>query len=245
MGVFQDSWNRWRPMVSERTEIALTAFGLGFVAAVSFTCIALHLFAGASAWVYAFGAYLFTVVAVFHMSEFVVAAEYRPHDASPRSFMIFHSPAFLIANGVAWFEFVVCGCWLRLSYHPEPTTASVTFFTLVALGSYAVRVLAMVQCGSNFALMVETSKRPQHRLVTHGVYAYLRHPSYFGWFWYAITTQLIALNPVCFVLFVAASWYFFNDRIRDEEAILASERFFGAEYVAYRKRTSVGIPWIG
>ena len=245
MRLFQDGWARHRPGVNEKTEIALTAFALGVAATAAVIAMGSHLFGSASTWMYAFGAYLLAVVAVFHMAEFVVASEYRPHDANPRSFMIFHSSAFLIANTAAWFEFLVCGWLLQLGYHPEPTTWSVTLFLLVTLGFYSVRVLAMVQCGSNFALQVEYSKRTSHELVTHGVYRHLRHPSYFGWFWYAVASQCIAHNPVCLVLFASAAWYFFKERVRDEEDILAHPSFFGEKYDEYRKTTIVGIPFIG
>lgn len=38
-------------------------------------------------------------------------------------------------------------------------------------------------------------------------------------------------------------WRFFSKRIEGEEELLV--RFFGDEYVQYRKRTRVGIPFIG
>jgi hypothetical protein len=40
-----------------------------------------------------------------------------------------------------------------------------------------------------------------------------RHPGYLGWFIWAPSTQLILMNPICFGLFIAMAWYFFNDRI--------------------------------
>jgi protein-S-isoprenylcysteine O-methyltransferase len=242
MGAFDDLWRSAR--VSAMSEIALTGFLLGFAGCFSLTCIASHLFWGSSVWVYTFGCYLFTVFAVFHMAEFIVAAEYRPHDATPRSFMILHSPAFLVANGVAWFEFLVCGWWLQLAYHPEPSAWFTTLATMVALAFYSVRLAAMVQCGSNFSLQIETSRRSTHRLVKHGVYSVFRHPSYFGWFWYCVTTQFIVLNPLCMVLFPCAAWYFFYKRIREEEHILGSKDFFGSDYETYKKTTHIGIPFI-
>lgn len=236
--------DRWRPRVNPLTEVALTAFCLGVATAFALGCIGAHWFYGASAWVYAFGAYLFCVVGMFHMLEFLVAAEFRPHDATPRSFMIFHSKAYLIASAAGWFEFLVCGWLFGLSYHPAPTTLTVTFGAVLCIGFYMVRVVAMMQCGSNFALLVETRKRSAHQLVTDGLYGTLRHPSYFGWFWYTLATQIVSSNPVCFVLFAAASWKFFKDRIADEEKILRSEGFFGAAYDDYCRKTIVGIPFV-
>lgn len=49
-------------------------------------------------------------------------------------------------------------------------------------------------------------------------------------------------NAICFVGYAFALWKFFSRRIPGEEELLIS--FFGQEYVQYRKRTSVGIPFI-
>ena len=80
----------------------------------------------------------------------------------------------------------------------------------------------------------------EHALVTHGIYAWLRHPAYFGFFWWAVGTQLLLANPLALVAYTGATFYFFYDRIPYEEELLV--HFFGSEYKAYRKRTWIGIP---
>ena len=86
-------------------------------------------------------------------------------------------------------------------------------------------------------------EKPQHhRLVTTGVYSVLRHPSYCGWFWWSLGTQVLLANPVCFALYALLSWRFFRDRIPFEEATLGA--FYPREYPSYRARTHVGIPFI-
>jgi protein-S-isoprenylcysteine O-methyltransferase len=69
-----------------------------------------------------------------------------------------------------------------------------------------------------------------------------RHPSYFGFFWWAIGTQLVLVNPVGLVGFCAVLWVFFSQRIAYEEKHLVE--FFGERYVAYRDATPVYIPFI-
>lgn len=64
-----------------------------------------------------------------------------------------------------------------------------------------------------------------------GPYYWSRHPSYFGWFYWAIGTQLLMSNYVCLPLWIFAAWTFFNDRIPTEEYYLV--RFFGEEYQEY------------
>ena len=84
---------------------------------------------------------------------------------------------------------------------------------------------------------------PPHRLVTHGVYAWLRHPAYFGWFWWSVGTQLLLCNPVCVFAYAYASYRFFRNRIPYEEQHLL-RMFPNDEYAAYRRRTVIGIPFL-
>lgn len=101
----------------------------------------------------------------------------------------------------------------------------------------------MARAGSNFNHIVQKEKHAGHRLVTDGVYAYLRHPSYFGFFWWSMGTQLVLGNVVCLVGFAVVLGRFFRRRVRREEELLVG--FFGEEYRAYRARTWVGIPFVG
>lgn len=70
----------------------------------------------------------------------------------------------------------------------------------------------------------------------------LRHPSYFGFYYWALGSQLMMMNPVCFVGFAAALHHFFSERIQYEEQLLV--RFFGQDYKAYQARTQTGIPLV-
>lgn len=49
-------------------------------------------------------------------------------------------------------------------------------------------------------------------------------------------------NTVCLLAFGVVLWKFFSRRIDGEEELLL--KFFGPEYIQYRKRTWVGIPFI-
>lgn len=53
-----------------------------------------------------------------------------------------------------------------------------------------LRKAAMLTAGSNFNHIVQNEKAQSHVLVTSGVYAYFRHPSYVGWFYWSIGTQV-------------------------------------------------------
>ncbi|KAL7713412.1 Protein-S-isoprenylcysteine O-methyltransferase [Entamoeba marina] len=166
---------------------------------------------------------------IFHTFEFVSTVYFRPYRSTVHDFLLLHSPHFMIA-----FTLCVVEYFVELYLFPslkEHTVISVIFLTT-----------AMFIAGRNFNHYIETEKRSDHVLVKHGIYAYLRHPSYFGWFWWSISTQCLALNPICTILYAGASWYFFKTRIEYEEETLIE--IFGEEYKKYRKETTVGIPFI-
>eukprot|EP01120_Amphizonella_sp_Union-15-10_P006486 TRINITY_DN2096_c0_g1_i1.p1 TRINITY_DN2096_c0_g1~~TRINITY_DN2096_c0_g1_i1.p1 ORF type:complete len:126 (-),score=16.98 TRINITY_DN2096_c0_g1_i1:5-382(-) len=114
--------------------------------------------------------------------------------------------------------------------------------TLVVLVGLGIRTASMYIAGSNFHHLVREEREQGHQLVTHGIYAFLRHPAYFGWFWYSVSTQLLLTNPLCICLFAFASWRFFSERIPEEEKNLI--KFFGKAYEDYRERVHVWIPFI-
>lgn len=133
-------------------------------------------------------------------------------------------------------------------------------FTLLVSGQ-VIRTIAMAKAGSNFNHTVQMKKKQGHVLVTDGIYAWLRHPSYFGFFWWGLGTQIVLNNTVCFAGYLIVLWRFFNHRIRgklhldifqlfqyisdsavEEEILLV--KFFGDDYVKYRKRTGTGLPFI-
>lgn len=118
-----------------------------------------------------------------------------------------------------------------------PITAAGLALSAVGL---LTRSVAMATASSNFSHIIEGEKRQEHVLVTSGVYALLRHPAYFGFFWWSVGTQLLLANPVCVLAYAVASFEFFRDRIKYEEQLLVE--FFGDEYRAYRRRTYIGIP---
>ena len=93
------------------------------------------------------------------------------------------------------------------------------------------RISSMHHAGSNFTHLVQTKKQEDHDLVTTGVYSFSRHPSYFGWFTWAVGTQLLLNNYFCFPLWFYAAFTFFQDRIPHEEYYLV--KFFGNKYKVY------------
>lgn len=59
-------------------------------------------------------------------------------------------------------------------------------------------------------------KKDDHVLVTSGIYQRVRHPSYFGFFYWALGTQLVLGNSFSFFAYAAALWRFFSHRVLRE-----------------------------
>jgi len=101
----------------------------------------------------------------------------------------------------------------------------------------ALRIWPVFVLGRRFSGLVAI--QTGHTLVTSGVYGVIRHPSYLGLFVNSVGWGL-AFRSVVGVLLAALTIPPLLARIRAEETLLRAQ--FGAEYDAYRARTSRLIP---
>ena len=101
----------------------------------------------------------------------------------------------------------------------------------------ALRLWPVVVLGNRFSGLVAI--QPGHTLVTSGVYGVIRHPSYLGLLVNSLGWALAFRSEVG-VLLSALIIPVLLARIRAEERLLRTQ--FGAEYDAYRARTSRLIP---
>ncbi|GLB33918.1 putative class VI-like SAM-binding methyltransferase superfamily, isoprenylcysteine carboxyl methyltransferase family protein [Lyophyllum shimeji] len=177
--------------------------------------------------------------AAFHWGEFAVTAGWNLEKCSVDSFLLDNGAMYHIANGAALTEYLV-----TLYFRPElkayPYLTPIGII-LVILGQ-ALRSTAMIHASTNFSHSVAFQKRQDHRLVTDGVYAWFRHPSYAGFYYWALGTQLVLQNPLTFILFAILLWRFFYYRTRAEEKALI--RFFGDDYEKYRRGVGTKIPFV-
>jgi protein-S-isoprenylcysteine O-methyltransferase Ste14 len=102
-----------------------------------------------------------------------------------------------------------------------------------------LRIWPVFVLGRRFSGLVAI--QPGHTLVTSGVYGVIRHPSYLG----LLVSTLgwgLAFRSLAGVVLTVLIMVPLAARIRAEERLLHSQ--FGAEYEAYRSRTSRLIPGI-
>ncbi|KAJ5280680.1 hypothetical protein N7478_006052 [Penicillium angulare] len=233
--------------------ISLRAFLLGTsLGLASAVTLFLTIFTNTGFWRVPF---FIASLSLFHFLEFYVTATYNTSAADVTAFLLSSNGwAYNVAHGAAMVECIVAhyfwpgqsalGKMIAVTvpfYGPAVSPLLILGLGLVLLGQ-VVRTFAMAQAASNFNHHVQSEHRQGHVLVTHGLYQFLRHPSYFGFFWWGLGTQLVLGNVVCFVGYSLVLWKFFYTRIEREEAFLI--RFFGAEYVQFKEKTPVGIPFI-
>ncbi|KAI8967818.1 Isoprenylcysteine carboxyl methyltransferase family-domain-containing protein [Mycotypha africana] len=185
-----------------------------------------------------FGLFL-AFLALFHFLEYLATALFNADKLSLDSYLINHSAHYHAAHAVALVEFLI-------EYYFFPQHKSVRWINYLGLGlvilGQSCRTIAMFSARHNFSHHIVDYKEKDHVLVQHGIYSIMRHPSYFGFYWWAIGVQVLLLNPICLVLFIYWLHRFFSERIAYEEHTL--HRFFGQEWLQYKSKTSTLMPFI-
>lgn len=108
-------------------------------------------------------------------------------------------------------------------------------FVFILFGE-AIRLAGVAAAGT------ETRRRSRtvHRLVTYGIFAWMRNPLYVGnfliWMGFAVISGVLWFLPVAVVLFAIE----YSLIVRYEEGVL--ETIFGDEYLGYKARTSRWFP---
>ncbi|KAL4401011.1 farnesyl cysteine-carboxyl methyltransferase [Malassezia pachydermatis] len=220
--------------------IALTAFALGTLAGFCVGQIG-HGIPSMPSLPVAPALYTYLLAwSLFHLLEFVVTAYWNETHLQSDSFLLQNGVEYMAAHAFGVLEYIVE--WYMVPSWKQHTSLYIIGLALLLVGQ-ALRSLAMIHASTNFSHALALTKREDHVLVTTGVYAYARHPSYAGFFWWAIGTQVLLANPLGLLLFAYALTRFFTRRIRVEEQTLRA--FFGSAYTAYAARVPSGVPLVG
>lgn len=110
---------------------------------------------------------------------------------------------------------------------------------LMMLCGLTLRALSMVALGKRYTMAVAI--RDGHKIVTNGLYRYIRHPGYLGMFLFLLGSVLFFASSwglVAYMIWGIGQLY----RIRIEEKVLGN--FFGNFYIEYQKRSKRLIPFI-
>ncbi|MFN3671497.1 MAG: protein-S-isoprenylcysteine O-methyltransferase [Bosea sp. (in: a-proteobacteria)] len=140
--------------------------------------------------------------------------------------------------GLIPFIYVATGAFRFANYPFQPVLAWIGAF--VAAGALVLFHRTHRALGRNWSVSLDL--RDSHRLVTGGVYRYVRHPMYSAFWLWAIAQALLLPNWIAgFSGMVGfGTLYFF--RVGHEERLMIDG--FGAEYTEYMSRTGRVIPWL-
>ena len=176
--------------------------------------------------------FFLAALSLFHFLEFYVTALYNPPAATTSAFLLTgNGYAYNAAHTLALIECIFGNYVVPRYISQRPylypfvtlvpaergtrTAWLILGFALLVVGQ-ATRTIAMAQAATNFTHLISFRKKESHVLVTDGVYRWLRHPAYFGFFWWGLGTQIVMGNAACFVGYAMVLWRFFKHRIESE-----------------------------
>jgi protein-S-isoprenylcysteine O-methyltransferase len=167
-----------------------------------------------------------SVLGIFHFFEFYTYARWNTKHTTAESYLtLTNGKAYIAAMAFAFSESVICSLffpdWQQNWSHP---VVQVIGGILVAVGQWA-RHSAIATAGTSFHHQVQRHLKDDHVLITNGIYHYLRHPSYFGFYWWAIGTQLLLANIFSTPIFSIVLWRFFFIRIPGKCTLVPSDMF--------------------
>lgn len=181
---------------------------------------------------------MFFAIFFFHGSEYLLALFFHgKNSVNLESLLI--SKGYVMAMVGSLIEYLV-----EIYLFPEMKkhwAISNTGLAMVVIGEI-LRKLAIITAGRSFTHLIKRKKEEGHVLVTHGVYKYIRHPSYCGFFIWSVGTQIMLCNPLCTLGFAVVVWRFFQQRIQYEEYFL--RQIFGSDYAEYARGTTSGVPFV-
>lgn len=160
----------------------------------------------------------------YHKNNLIVSGHYGAREGK---FM------FAIRNGVAFLGFIFYFMFLfdvkfvQFSFVEIPFFLNMLGAVLVFLG-LAFLFIVHLGLGKNFTPTLDIKK--EHKLVTTGVYAYVRHPMYTALLLLVYSSALLLGNYIIFFFAIFATIYI-KCRIPDEEKLMIDS--FGEDYKKY------------
>lgn len=191
-------------------------------------------------------------LALFHFLEYYWQVKYHPNTTTSEgkakivmrkwfllflAFLLNHSKEYLLAIIMGVIEYSLRRL-LRLS--PVWLWAQLLGTFLITIG-IIVRSMAMITAATSFSHDIKNKLGKGHKLVREGIYSLCRHPSYLGFFAFAVGGQIILGNLISTIIFVFVLQKFFRERVAVEEAILLKQ--YPQEYAEYKLKTWSGIPF--
>jgi len=111
---------------------------------------------------------------------------------------------------------------------------------LVVVG-ISISISGRIVLGTNWAHAAEYQIKKGQVLITNGIYRYIRNPIYTG-LWFALTgAELVAKSYLFIIILFFGFWVAYSQAKREEKIL---EEYFGKEYLDYKKKSKMLIPFI-
>jgi protein-S-isoprenylcysteine O-methyltransferase len=186
----------------------------------------------------------------YHWAEYLYVCLFHYENLNFDSFLLNQSIHYVEAIIVSFMEGIVTqivfpedlDLYIQLADRPLLINGIIGLGLVMMVAGHYFRIMAEMTAGRNFNHQIQWERENSHRLVTDGVYRISRHPSYLGWYLWAVGTQVMMMSAISTILFIGSSWIFFNRRIKIEEKLLIE--FFGEEYRKYQREVPIRIPFI-
>ncbi len=185
--------------------------------------------------------------AIILLASFVMVAIRAPHGQRSRGIPVARSckgGLEIVLLTIMWIAFFLPLIWIAMpvlafadySLRPIPFIAGTL---CLALGLWLFH-RSHADLGNNWSITLEV--REQHRLVTQGLYHWVRHPMYLALLLYSVGQALVLPNYVAGPSYGAALVLLVALRVGPEEQMMVEE--FGKEYEEYMARTQRLIPGV-
>ncbi len=141
-------------------------------------------------------------------------------------------------------QFLIPGVYALTGW---PSFANYGFFAVQAWAGVLAIIASLVlfrvthkQLGRMWSVTLEMRK--EHKLVTDGLYAHVRHPMYSSFALFALAQFLLLQNWIAGPIGLVGFGVLFFMRVPHEESVMIET--FGDAYRDYMRRTARIIPWI-
>ena len=181
----------------------------------------------------------FITLTIYHYTEFFSELLFHFQDLQKDAFLIYENKRWVFSTLTSFAESIL-GVFFFYRYK-NIKVLFILGLLMTIIGQY-FRIAALFTGKSNFTHKIQLKKRKNHVLVKYGIYRICRHPSYFGFFLWSIGIEIMCVNPLCTIGFAYILLHFFRVRIETEEKYLI--RFFGMEYIKYRREVPSLMPFI-
>jgi protein-S-isoprenylcysteine O-methyltransferase Ste14 len=185
--------------------------------------------------------------AVILLASFVMVVIRAPHGQRSRTVPVVKSrrgPLEVVLLTIAWVAFFIPLVWvatpvLAFADYPLEPIPLVSGTLCLAFGLWLFH-RSHADLGTNWSITLAV--REKHRLVTHGVYRWVRHPMYLSLLIYSLGQTLAVPNWLVGPSYGVAMVLIFVFRLGPEERMMVEE--FGKDYEAYKATTKRLIPGV-